>query len=148
GYTSNLVCVVWVGNDDYSDIKIEGAKAAAPIWTEFMLRARKLARYRDMKAFTPPPGTIAVRLDKNTNLPANESCPDDYNAYFIDGTVPSATCAHPDGPPRNFFQKMFGVGIHRELVLPPVTLPTPNMGQQPGSPTTNPGQPGPGNPAT
>ncbi len=39
GYTSNLLCIVWVGNDDYSDIKIEGSKAAAPIWEEFMKRA-------------------------------------------------------------------------------------------------------------
>ena len=29
GYTSNLLCIVWVGNDDYyADIKIEGAHAA------------------------------------------------------------------------------------------------------------------------
>jgi penicillin-binding protein 1B len=147
GYTSNLLCVVWVGNDDYSDIKIEGAKAAAPIWTEFMLRARKLPRYRDMKDFTPPAGAIEVHLDKNTNLPANDSCPDDYEAYFIDGTVPAATCDHPDGPPQNFFKKMFGLGVRHELVLPPVTPPTPNTGQQPGNPTANPGQPGLGNPA-
>ena len=39
GFTSNLVCIVWVGNDDYSDIKIEGAHAAAPIWANFMKRA-------------------------------------------------------------------------------------------------------------
>ena len=26
GYTSNLLCIVWVGNDDYTDIKIEGAR--------------------------------------------------------------------------------------------------------------------------
>ena len=32
GYTSNLLCIVWVGYDDYSDLKIEGAKSAAPIW--------------------------------------------------------------------------------------------------------------------
>ena len=145
GYTSNLLCLVWVGNDDYSDIKIEGAKAAAPIWTEFMLRARKLARYHDMKAFTPPPGAIAVHLDKNTNLPADESCPDDYDAYFIDGTIPAATCDHPDGPPRNLFQKMFGIGVHRELVLPPIAPPAAGTPQQPGSPA-NPGQPGPGSP--
>ena len=45
GYTTNLLCVVWVGNDDYSDIKVTGAKAAAPIWTEFMVRAQQLQRY-------------------------------------------------------------------------------------------------------
>ncbi len=25
GFTSNLLCLVWVGNDDYTDIKMEGA---------------------------------------------------------------------------------------------------------------------------
>jgi len=30
GFTSNLICIVWVGNDDYSDIKLQGAHAAGP----------------------------------------------------------------------------------------------------------------------
>ena len=29
GFTSNLLCVVWIGNDDYTDLKLEGGKAAA-----------------------------------------------------------------------------------------------------------------------
>jgi penicillin-binding protein 1B len=147
GYTSNLLCLVWVGNDDYSDIKMEGGKAAAPIWTEFMLRAQKLRRYHDMTPFTPPPGVVQVHLDKLTNLPADESCPDDYDAYFVDGTVPAATCDHPNGPSRNFFQKLFGIGVHRELVLPPVTpnpapsQPSANNPNTPGQPSTNAGAP-------
>ncbi len=43
GFTTNLLCIVWVGNDDYTDIKIQGAHAAAPIWAEFMKRAVLLA---------------------------------------------------------------------------------------------------------
>ncbi len=147
GYTSNLLCLVWVGNDDYTDIKIEGAKAAAPIWTEFMLRARKLQRYHDMQDFTPPTGVLPVHLDKVTNLPADSSCPDDYDAYFIDGTIPAVTCDHPDGPDRNIFQKMFGLGLHRELVLPPVTQPVPNQPQPPATLPGQPGQPPVNNPA-
>jgi penicillin-binding protein 1B len=144
GYTSNLLCIVWVGNDDYSDIKIEGAKAAAPIWTEFMLRARKLRRYREMEPFSKPPGVVAVKIDKVSNLPADDSCPDDYEALFIDGTVPAATCGHPEGPSRNFFEKVFGIGVHRELVLPPVTQTPAN----PNAPVTAvPNQPTPGTPA-
>jgi penicillin-binding protein 1B len=123
GYTSNLLCLVWVGNDDYTDIKLEGARAAAPIWTEFMLRAQKLARYRDMRPFTPPPGVVRVSIDKASNLPADETCPDDYDAYFIDGTIPAATCDHPNGPTPNFFEKMFGIGKHPPVVLPPITQP-------------------------
>ncbi len=125
GYTSNLLCIIWVGNDDYSNINLEGAKAAAPIWTDFMLRARKLSRYHDMQPFTPPTGVIPVHLDRLSNLPADESCPEDYDAYFVDGTVPAATCGHPDGPSRNFFDKLFGIGKHPETVLPPITQPVP-----------------------
>jgi penicillin-binding protein 1B len=136
GYTSNLLCVVWVGNDDYTNIVIDGARLAAPIWTEFMLRARKLSRYSDMKPFTPPAGVIPVEVDKASNLPADQSCPDQYQAYFIDGTVPVATCDHPDGPSRNFFQKMFGIGAHRELVIPPITQPNPANPGQPAAPNT------------
>jgi penicillin-binding protein 1B len=119
---------------------LEGAKAAAPIWTEFMLRASKLPRYHDMQPFTPPAGVIPVQIDKLTNMPANQSCPDDYQVFFIDGTVPAATCDHPEGPSRNFFQKLLGIGLHRELVLPPVTQPS--TGNNP--PPIIPNQPPPG----
>ena len=61
-----------------------------------------------------------MHVDKASNLPADETCPDDYDAYFIDGTVPAATCGHPEGPSRNVFEKMFGIGKHKELVLPPL----------------------------
>ena len=149
GYTSNLLCIVWVGNDDYTDIKIQGAHAAAPIWTEFMLRARKLPRYHDMKPFAPPTGVVRVLIDKVSNLPANQTCPDNYETYFIDGTVPAATCDQPNGPAPNFFEKMFGIGRHPRLVLPPITPPsspnpaTPNSTPQPGQTPTavDPNQP-------
>src|SRR5215831_16294026 len=36
GYTPNMVCVVWVGFDDNSELGLEGAKSALPIWTSFM----------------------------------------------------------------------------------------------------------------
>jgi penicillin-binding protein 1B len=137
---------VWVGNDDYTDLKIEGAHAAAPIWTEFMLRAHRLPRYSHSKPFTPPPGVLSVRVDKVTNLPATESCPDDYRAWFIDGTIPAADCEHPGGPKPNFFQRLFHLNGHQELVLPPVTQPNPgdpsNLLPQPGGPTgATPNQP-------
>jgi penicillin-binding protein 1B len=49
-----------VGNDDYSDVKIEGARAAAPIWAEFMKRAVQLPQYSDTNTFTPPEGVQIV----------------------------------------------------------------------------------------
>ncbi len=109
GYTTNLLCVVWVGNDDYTDMKIEGADAAVPIWAEFMKRAVQLPQYSDTNAFTPPDGVEIVKLDKVSNLLADDSCPDDYDAAFLSGTAPTVPCDHPLDH-RNVFQKIFGIG--------------------------------------
>ena len=110
GYTSNLICIVWVGNDDYSDLKIQGATAAAPIWGDFMKRAVALPQYSDTHEFPVPAGVTLVNLDKATNLLADASCPDDYNAAFLDGTQPLSTCDAPGNDQRNIFQKIFGIG--------------------------------------
>ena len=48
GFTSKLICVVWVGFDDNRDIKLEGARSALPIWTEFMKRAHQHPEYRNV----------------------------------------------------------------------------------------------------
>ena len=133
GFTSNLICVVWVGNDDYSDIKIEGAHAAAPIWAEFMKRAVALPQYSDTRDFVPPSGVVQVRLDKATNLLADASCPDDYYAAFLDGTQPTDTCDHAGGDQRNLFQRIFGLGekpstpaqVPTTQAVPPSSAPTP-----------------------
>ncbi len=109
GFTTNLLCIVWVGNDDYTDIKLEGAHAAAPIWAEFMKRAVALPQYSDTRDFTPPDGVTLVSLDRASNLPADASCPDDYDAAFLNGTVPIETCDHP-ADRRNILQKIFGLG--------------------------------------
>jgi len=109
GFTSNLLCIVWVGNDDYTDIKLEGAHAAAPIWAEFMKNAVLLPQYSDTHEFSPPEGVQIVSLDKNTNLPSDAACPDDYDAAFLNGTAPTDTCDHPPDK-RNLLQRIFGVG--------------------------------------
>ena len=110
GYTSNLLCIVWVGNDDYTDIKIEGAHAAAPIWAEFMKKAVQLPQYSDTHSFVAPEGVQLVSIDKATNLPADPSCESStYTAAFLEGTVPMDTCSH-NSEHRNIFQKIFGMG--------------------------------------
>ncbi len=109
GFTSSLLCVVWVGNDDYTNIDLEGAHAAAPIWAAFMKQAIQLPQYSDTNEFTSPDGVQIVTLDKSTNLLADAACPDDYTAAFLDGTAPTDTCDHPPDH-RNILQKIFGLG--------------------------------------
>jgi penicillin-binding protein 1B len=109
GFTSNLLCIVWVGNDDYTDIKIEGADAAAPIWADFMKRAIQLPQYSDTRDFTPPDGVDLLQIDKASNLLSDDSCPDALPEAFLSGTAPTETCDHP-ADRRNLIQKIFGIG--------------------------------------
>jgi penicillin-binding protein 1B len=66
GFTSKLVCVVWVGFDDNRDIKIEGSKSALPVWTEFMKRAHTHREYRSVHGFEPPQGVVSAEIDVAT----------------------------------------------------------------------------------
>jgi penicillin-binding protein 1B len=136
GFTSNLLCVIWIGNDDYTDLKLEGAQAAVPMWAEFMKNAVKLPQYSDTQLFDPPAGITAVTLDKATNLIADASCPEDYTAAFLDGTQPTGTCDHPNGDQRNIFQKMFGLG-EKGATPPPISPPPSNVVQPKAPPGTN-----------
>jgi penicillin-binding protein 1B len=109
GFTSNLLCIVWVGNDDYTDIKLQGAQAAAPIWAAFMKRAVQLPQYSDTNNFTAPGGVEIVSIDSVSNLLSDASCPASFDAAFLAGTAPTETCDHP-AEHRNLLQKIFGLG--------------------------------------
>jgi penicillin-binding protein 1B len=116
GYTSNLLCIVWVGYDDYSDLRLSGAQTAAPIWAEFMKKAVTLPGYSDFKDFSQPEGVVDVQLDKVTNRLATPSCPDTYTIAFIAGTEPHDTCDQSGGI-HGFFSRIFGG--NSEKALPP-----------------------------
>jgi penicillin-binding protein 1B len=109
GYTSNLLCIVWVGYDDYSDLRLTGALTAGPIWAEFMKKAQTLPQYANMQPFSQPSGVVDVELDKTTNRLATPACPDDYVSAFVAGTEPRETCDQQSGV-AGFFSKLFGKG--------------------------------------
>ncbi len=128
GYTTNLLCIVWVGFDDYSDLRLSGATTAAPIWAEFMKRAVALPEYKAVKSFEQPPGVVDVQLDKVTNRLANASCPDTYTEAFLAGTEPKETCDQIPGEHRSLLSRILGIGAappaaktsaQRPLAVPP-----------------------------
>ena len=123
GYTSNLLCVVWVGYDDYSDIRLSGAQTAAPVWAEFMKKAVTLPQYSDVKPFRQPDGVVDVQLDKATNRLATPTCPDDYTIAFVAGTEPHDTCDQPSGV-QGFFSRIFGGTSDKQLPPPTTNGPT------------------------
>lgn len=131
GFTSNLLCIVWVGYDDYSDIKLTGGVLAAPIWAEFMKRAVALPNYSDVKPFSAPAGVVQLSIDKVTNQIATPACPDDYVMAFIEGTQPTQTCEQATADHRNFFQKVFGM---EPKPAPPVPVSNPSIATAPPRP--------------
>ena len=92
GYTPSLLCIVWVGNDDYSDLELSGGSTAAPIWAEFMKRAVKLPRYANPKYFPQPAGINQVLIDRQGGAVSTAACQQSHSVVFIAGTEPKRTC--------------------------------------------------------
>jgi penicillin-binding protein 1B len=92
GFTSKLLCVVWVGFDDNQELPLEGAKAALPIWTEFMKRAHTHREYRGVHDFEPPDGIAIVDIDPLSGKLATSSCPKSAPEVFLAATQPVDLC--------------------------------------------------------
>jgi penicillin-binding protein 1B len=93
GFTSELLCVVWVGFDDNHDLKLEGAVSALPIWADFMKQAGQIAPYRTARDFRAPSGVVSAQICNETGELAGSSCPNVRNEFFIAGTVPTSVCS-------------------------------------------------------
>jgi penicillin-binding protein 1B len=147
GFTSNLVCVVWIGFDDNRDLGLSGGASAAPLWAEFMKRAVLLPRYRNPKPFAPPEGIVQVTLGTQSGLLADSSCPDTRTEVFIDGTQPTQFCSSNGEPateagtsPTGGVPTSSGAFIPRPQPFAPL-----RPGGQPAAPgELNPDQPGDG----
>jgi penicillin-binding protein 1B len=92
GYTSELLCVVWVGFDDSSNLDLQGAYSAAPIWMEFMKKALDYREYRDTKPFRAPEGIVSIDIDPLSGMLATPACPKTRPEVYIVGTEPVAAC--------------------------------------------------------
>ena len=107
GYTSQLLCIVWVGFDDNRELDLEGAHSAAPIWGEFMKRAIQFREYRNAQPFDAPDGVITVDIDPQSGLLATPGCPAMRQEVYIAGTQPVASCPlHGNG--RQFVTSVSG----------------------------------------
>jgi penicillin-binding protein 1B len=99
GFTSRLLCVVWVGFDDGRQLNLEGAKSALPIWTEFMKRALAYPAYRDAKEFPVPSGVVSIDLCDDSQELATPQCPSTHREYFVAGSQPAVECELHGGSP-------------------------------------------------
>jgi penicillin-binding protein 1B len=89
GYTPNLVCVVYVGFDDGSQLGLTGADSALPIWADFMSAA--LARHPDWGGdWQMPEGVQKAEIDIRTGQLAAADSPNKRTELFINGTAPAS----------------------------------------------------------
>jgi penicillin-binding protein 1B len=93
GFTSKLICIVWVGFDDNRELNLEGAHSALPVWAEFMKRAHEHREYRNVSEFQAPAGVVGVQIDPASGQLATAACPKVRTEYFIEGTQPVEFCA-------------------------------------------------------
>ena len=124
GYTPNLVCVVWVGFDDGSQLGLTGANSALPIWTDFMGTA--LAEHPEWQGdWQMPAGIEQVSINPKTGAPSAPEDTDKRIELFINGTSPQTASAdepeteatpEPDVTPSTLEQ----------LVPPPNLEPSPS----------------------
>lgn len=138
GFTSSLLCVVWVGFDDARDLGLPGSTAALPVWTAFMKRAVAMAPYSNTEEFVSPEGIVSVPLDAETLFVATPDCPNVRYERFILGTEPHELCPlHRPSPATNpvtrTLFRLFGVGRKKESPESPAAAESPTAPAQPGA---------------
>ena len=95
GFTPNLVCVVWVGFDDGSQLGLTGANSALPIWSDFMEVA--LADHPEWQGdWQMPAGVEEVAINSKTGGPSAPEDAEKRTELFINGTSPHVAELEPE----------------------------------------------------
>jgi penicillin-binding protein 1B len=89
GFTPELLTVVWVGFDDNLPVGLSGARAALPIWTQFM---RTALAGRASVPFEVPDDITFMDIDADTGKLAGPHCPKVITEAFLSGTEPREVC--------------------------------------------------------
>ena len=92
GYTPNLVCVVWIGFDDNSQLGLTGAAAALPAWTDFVKGAVALRPELGGRTFECPEGIKFVEIDAESGLISTLTCPNRQLIAITDRLAPNFEC--------------------------------------------------------
>jgi penicillin-binding protein 1B len=126
GYTSDLICIVWVGYDTDRELPLTGGASALPIWTEFMKRAIQVPEYSRTSEPEPPPGVVRVQIDPGTGELATPHCPTTQTDYFLEGTQPGDYChLHYLQPLPRALAVPPIADVYRQGVVEPVAAPAP-----------------------
>ncbi len=91
GYSPRLLALVWVGFDSGEPHGMSGAKAALPIWLDFMKQALDAYPQTD---FEVPPGISFADIDATNGKRAARACPVIVREAFLTGTEPPLCDEH------------------------------------------------------
>jgi penicillin-binding protein 1A len=93
GFTTDLLCGVWIGRDDFKTIGHEatGGQTALPIWLEFMQAAHPAGPARD---FPVPADIYFVRALPEKGTPVSPGTPGSVLIPFKRGTLPATVASH------------------------------------------------------
>jgi len=92
GYTPDLVCAVWIGFDDNSQLGLTGAEAALPAWTDFVKGAVELRPELGGRTFECPEGIKFVEIDADSGLLSTLSCPHRELIAVTERLAPNLEC--------------------------------------------------------
>jgi len=105
GYTPDMAIGVWVGFDDERALKLTGAQAALPIWSD--LASRLIPR--DSPDFEAPVGVVQRKIDPKSGQLATSQCPEKRVEFFITGTEPTVYCEVHGGGLWERMKQTFGL---------------------------------------
>jgi penicillin-binding protein 1A len=90
GFSPDIATGVWVGHDvaRFLGSGETGAKAAAPIWMDYM---RAALAERPARDFAPPDSIVFARIDRESGLLAAHDGQDTVFQSFLAGTEPTQT---------------------------------------------------------
>jgi penicillin-binding protein 1B len=91
GYSPRLLALVWVGFDSGEPHGMSGAKAALPIWLDFMKQALDAYPQAD---FEMPAGISFADIDASNGKRAARACPVIVREAFLTGTEPPLCDEH------------------------------------------------------
>ena len=88
GFNADLSTIAWVGFDNPRPLgdRETGARAALPMWVDFMRDALKGVKEKELEQ---PPGLVSVRIDPKTGQLANPTTKDAIFEFFLADQVPT-----------------------------------------------------------
>jgi penicillin-binding protein 1B len=134
GYTPNLVCVVWVGFDDGSQLGLTGSASALPIWADFMSAA--LASHPDWTGdWQMPEGIQQAEIDPATGQLAQADAVNKRAELFINGTSPGSGSNITDEMAEQPPSQIDGEEKGESPEIEPATLPDSSPAEPRAKPT-------------